>query len=125
MRDRDHRRRVLPITSRSHAEHDHRRAGLADHAPHRPCAVGFERTSPAKNDEVAVVVSREVDDSRAGLALSNRKTNVDPILAPPTARSRSRTPAPMPPTRAGAGRHSAGTPESRARWAVPYRPLRT
>ena len=48
---------------RLHAEDDHRAYARADDAPHCSRAVRFKRTAPAQNDEVAIVLPREVDDS--------------------------------------------------------------
>ena len=44
-----------------------------------PRALGFERTAPAHNDEVAIVLSREVDDSQASFPLSERETHADAV----------------------------------------------
>ena len=74
---------MLLIIIAVQAEHAHWTDGFTDHAPHCPRAVGFERTAPAQNDEITVVLSREIDDGGAGLALSERETNVDPIRCTP------------------------------------------
>jgi hypothetical protein len=39
----------------------------------------LEYTAPAENDEITIVPSREIDDSRASLALSEHETDVDPV----------------------------------------------
>lgn len=43
----------------------------------------LEYTAPAKNDEITIVPLREIDDSRAGLALSERETDIDPVRCAP------------------------------------------
>ena len=65
------------------AEYNHRTDRFTDHILHRVRAAILELTAPAKYDEVTVALSREIDDSQAGFALSERETDVDSVPCAP------------------------------------------
>src|SRR5216684_1917587 len=60
-----------------HAEYDHWASRVTDDAFHCPRPVGFERTAPAQDNEVTL--AGKINNGRAGISLSDRKTNLEPV----------------------------------------------